>query len=213
MTLTIGLLIALIVPAACAYMSIRTGNFYYNLGVTGSCILLLAISPQPLVVIPLFACFLISIVGDYFMSHQQQNGRFYLFGIIGFFLAHACLIWYSAGKVDFTPWLLVVAVALAVGYGAYMAWRALPHVADTIMRVAICAYASISVLALIMGIGMSVDLIPRILYSLGVLSIVISDTIISECDFAGESRFGKLIMPTYFACHLLITASALVRMM
>ncbi len=213
MTLTTGLLIALIVPIFFAVMSIRTGNFYYNLGVTGVCILLLVASPQPMTVIPVMACLLISILGDYFMGHQQSDNKYYLFGIIAFFFAHCCLIWYSYNKTDYPIWLLVTGGLLAVGYGLYLAMRILPHIKDILMQVAVVLYASASVIALVMAIGMNVGILQRVLYALGVASIVFSDTLISECDFAGNQSPARGIMPTYFLCHLLITASCLVGMM
>lgn len=213
MTLTIGLLVALIVPIAFAVMSVRTGNYYYNLGVTGGCVALLLLSGQPMALLPLILSLLISIVGDYFMAHQQQSSSFYLYGMIGFFLAHACLLWYMFGRLEISWWMPVVAGALAIGYGLYLAMRILPNVTDLVMRIAMCAYASILVLAFAFALGFGVALLPRVLFALGVFSILFSDTVIAECDFAGEDRLSKLIMPSYFACHLLITASALVMLL
>ncbi len=213
MTLTTGLLIALIIPIFFAVMSIRTGNFYYNLGVTGVCILLLVFSPQPMAAVPVMACLLISILGDYFMGHQQNDNKYYLFGIVAFFFAHCCLIWYAAPKCDFPIWLFVVGGLLALGYGLYLAQRILPHVKDIKMQVAMVCYASASVIALMLAIGMNVPLLQRVLYALGVASIVFSDTLICECDFAGNQAPARAIMPTYFLCHLLITASCLVGML
>lgn len=210
MTLTTGLLIALIVPLFFAIMSVRTGNFYYNLGMTGSCIVLLVASPQPMALLPVVLCLLISILGDYFMGHQQSSNQFYLFGIIAFFCAHACLIWYSYTKLSFSPWLFALGAVLAIGYGAYLALRILPHVRDIKMQIAIIAYASVSVIALTMAVGMNVPLLQRALFALGVASIVVSDTLICESDFAGNPKPAPAIMPTYFLCHILITASCLV---
>ncbi|MDL2207008.1 lysoplasmalogenase [Eubacteriales bacterium OttesenSCG-928-N13] len=209
MTLTIGLLIALVVPIAGAIMSIRTGKYFYNLVVTGACAVLLMLCPDPMKYLPLILFLVISIVGDYFMGHQQHSHSYYLFGIIGFFLAHVCLVWYTFDKVSVEPWLLVVGGLLAVGYGVYLAIRILPDVDNNVMRVALCAYASVSVLSVTMMIGTPAPLITRVLMSLGTASILFSDTIISECDFAGNEKLSHLIMPTYFACHILIVAGAL----
>lgn len=213
MTLTTGLLIALVVPVVFAVMSIMTGNFYYNLGATGTCIILLAASPNPIAVVPVILCFLLSIAGDYFMGHQANSKQFYLFGIIAFFFSHCCLIWYSYPAVDYVLWQLILGAVLALGFGLYFAFRILPNVKDVKMQVAMVLYASVSVLSLMMAVSMNVPLLQRVLYALGVLSIVVSDTFIADCDFGGNDKLSKGIMPTYFLCHLLITASCLVSMM
>ncbi len=210
MTLPIGLLIALIVPVACAVMSIRTGTYYYNLGVTGACVVLLLLCGQPMAYLPLIVCLLVSMVGDYFMGHQQHSHRFYLYGIVSFLLAHCCLAWFAWDKLELSTWAMVIGALLAAGYGVYLSHRILPHAGNMAMRVALCAYAAISVLALVLAIALGWPTLPRVLFALGVLMIVFSDTVISECDFAEEDRLGFLIMPTYFSCHILITAAALV---
>ena len=213
MTLTTGLLIALIVPVFFALMSLRTGNFYYNICMTGSCIVLLFAMPNPIVALPVIVCFALSILGDYFMGHHNNSNRYYIFGMCTFFLAHVALVWYSYNKMDYAVWQLVLCGVLAIGYGIYLAMRIMPKVNDHVIRVAIIAYASISVIALTMGISLNVPMLQRVLYALGVASIVFSDTLICESDFVGNQRPARLIMPTYFLCHILITASLLVSTM
>ena len=210
MSLSTWLLIALIVPLFFAAMALYTKNFIYNACATATCAILLLATPNPLPILPVILCLLISIAGDYFMGHQKASELFYLFGIATFFLAHACLIWYSANKLDYSPWQLWIGIALAVAYGIYLAFRVLPNVAEIQLRIAIVAYACASIVALMMGIAMNLPLLQRILYAVGVASIVASDTLICETDFAGNHAPAPAIMPTYFACHLLITASILV---
>ena len=46
--------------------------------------------------------------------------------------------------------------------------------------------------------------------TLGLLCIVLSDTLIAESDFAGNRAAGAWILPTYFLCHILLALSAVV---
>ena len=66
------------------------------------------------------------------------------------------------------------------------------------------------IMALAMALCLSAPAIEKALYALGVASILFSDTIIAQSDFAGDDRFSFLIMPTYFGCHVLVTASVLI---
>ena len=213
MTLTTGLLIALVIPLFFAIMSVATGNFYYNILMTGSCVVLLLASPGVMVVIPIIVCLAVSILADYFMGHQHESSRYYLFGAIGFFIAHLCLIWYSIDKVNYATWQLIVGGMLAVGYGLYLAFRILSHVPHTGGQLAIALYSSVSVIALAMAVGLRAPMPQLMLYALSVASTLFSDTMICECDFAGNQRLSRSIMPSYFLGHLLLTAACLVGMM
>ena len=210
MTLSVGLLIGLIVPVLFTVLSLRTRNFYFNVGVTASCAVLVALSPAMMNALPVLCFFVLSIVGDYFMGHQGKDQRYYLFGIAGFFCAHGCLIWYSAARFANAPWVIWAGVALAVAYGLYLALRILPNVLQPAMVVAIGLYAAISLAALLTGAAQSVPMLQRVLYALGVAMIVFSDTMICEVDFAHNSVPQPAIMPTYFLCHILVAASILV---
>ena len=46
--------------------------------------------------------------------------------------------------------------------------------------------------------------------TLGLLCIVLSDTLIAESDVAGNRAAGAWILPTYFLCHILLALSAIV---
>ena len=46
--------------------------------------------------------------------------------------------------------------------------------------------------------------------TLGLLCIVLSDTLIAESDFAGNRAAEAWILPTYFLCHILLALSAVV---
>ena len=94
---------------------------------------------------------------------------------------------------------------LAAGYGLYLARRILPRVNDARMRLAIVLYMLISAASL--GFSLAA---PGAARTLGLLCIVLSDTLIAESDFAGNRAAGAWILPTYFLCHILLALSAVV---
>lgn len=208
--MNIALVILLVIPIALAVWGTYSRRYYCNLGVTGSCALLLLLSGHMPGVLPLIAALAVSIVGDYFMAHQRSGRNYYLYGICGFGVAHALYIWYAAMRFSFNWPAAIAAIVLAALYGVYLAMRVLPQANDMPMRIAICVYASVSIMALAMALCLSAPAIEKALYALGVASILFSDTIIAQSDFAGDDRFSFLIMPTYFGCHVLVTASVLI---
>ena len=203
--------IALIVPVACACARMRTGRYFWNIGVTGTCVLILTMAGKTAALFPMIAALLISIAGDYFMAHQKNAPRNYLLGVSGFFLAHAVFIIYAVSRPQNWPLAGACALVLAAGYIPYALRCVLPHVQDLAMRIALLSYALISCAGLALACGMTVPLPERLTYLAGMAMIVLSDTLIAEADFAGRHKLERLILPTYFACHILVTASGILQ--
>ena len=154
---------------------------------------------------PLFFGLIVSVAADWFMAHKAGRTGWYLCGIGGFFAAHALFLWDVLLDASLAPLPFLAFALLAAGYGLYLARRILPRVSDARMRPAIVLYMLISAASL--GFSLAV---PDAARTLGLLCIVLSDTLIAESDFAGNRAAGAWILPTYFLCHILLALSAVV---
>ena len=154
---------------------------------------------------PLFFGLIVSVAADWFMAHKAGRTGWYLCGIGGFFAAHALFLWDVLLDASLAPLPFLAFALLAAGYGLYLARRILPRVSDARMRLAIELYMLISAASL--GFSLAA---PGAARTLGLLCIVLSDTLIAESDFAGNRAAGAWILPTYFLCHILLALSAVV---
>ena len=154
---------------------------------------------------PLFFGLIVSVAADWFMAHNAGRTGWYLCGIGGFFAAHALFLWDVLLDASLAPLPFLAFALLAAGYGLYLARRILPRVSDARMRLAIVLYMLISAASL--GFSLAA---PGAARTLGLLCIVLSDTLIAESDFAGNRAAGAWILPTYFLCHILLALSAVV---
>ena len=154
---------------------------------------------------PLFFGLIVSVAADWFMAHKAGRTGWYLCGIGGFFAAHALFLWDVLLDASLAPLPFLAFALLAAGYGLYLARRILPRVSDARMRLAIVLYMLISAASL--GFSLAA---PGAARTLGLLCIVLSDTLIAESDFAGNRAAGAWILPTYFLCHILLALSAVI---
>ena len=154
---------------------------------------------------PLFFGLIVSVAADWFMAHKAGRTGWYLCGIGGFFAAFALFLWDVLLDASLAPLPFLAFALLAAGYGLYLARRILPRVSDARMRLAIVLYMLISAASL--GFSLAA---PGAARTLGLLCIVLSDTLIAESDFAGNRAAGAWILPTYFLCHILLALSAVV---
>ncbi len=154
---------------------------------------------------PLFFGLIVSVAADWFMAHKAGRTGWYLCGIGGFFAAHALFLWDVLLDASLAPLPFLAFALLAAGYGLYLARHILPRVSDARMRLAIVLYMLISAASL--GFSLAA---PGAARTLGLLCIVLSDTLIAESDFAGNRAAGAWILPTYFLCHILLALSAVV---
>lgn len=205
-----GWLLLFLIPAACGYMAIRTGGYGWKVGVTGSCIVLLLLLTQGdifaagwALLVALFA----SLAGDYFLSHKENGGDFYLYGIAAFFVAHLFYIVYACGRFAWNAWVVVLGLLLLAGYGYYFFRMAVGHIPGK-LRLAALAYCLISVVSMALSFGVQLPGFAKVLYILGILSIAFSDTMICETDFVGNAKWSFLILPTYYACHIAVSMAA-----
>ena len=193
----------LAIPLAAATLRCVRPWFALNAIVSLSCAaIVLAVRGA---VSPLFFGLIVSVAADWFMAHKAGRTGWYLCGIGGFFAAHALFLWDVLLDASLAPLPFLAFALLAAGYGLYLARRILPRVSDARMRLAIVLYMLISAASL--GFSLAA---PGAARTLGLLCIVLSDTLIAESDFAGNRAAGAWILPTYFLCHILLALSAVV---
>ena len=193
----------LAIPLAAAALRCVRPWFALNAIVSLSCAaIVLAVRGA---VSPLFFGLIVSVAADWFMAHKAGRTGWYLCGIGGFFAAHALFLWDVLLDASLAPLPFLAFALLAAGYGLYLARRILPRVSDARMRLAIVLYMLISAASL--GFSLAA---PGAARTLGLLCIVLSDTLIAESDFAGNRAAEAWILPTYFLCHILLALSAVV---
>jgi len=201
---------ALLVPIAAMVMGLRTHKFGWNCLLTLSCAAIVALTGRGLLVVPLIAALGLSIIGDFFMAHKKGRTMWYIGGISGFLLAHIAFIWYAAGRFAGGVRIYIAGAALLFMMGWYLVKRVLPKISSRPMQIAVSLYALVSGLSVIAAAGMHAPEFERILYAVGIAMIAFSDTMIAELDFVGNKECGVYIMPTYYLCHILVAASAVV---
>jgi len=210
----LALWIALLVPIAAMYMGMKTKKYVWNCVLTLSCAAIVLLTGRGMMMAPLVAALVISVVADYFMGHKSGKPMRYIYGIAGFLLAHIGFCVYSLGRFAGSPRIYIAGAALLGMIGWYLKARVLPKLkGNKPMQIAVGAYSLVSVLSLIAAAGLQgATPFENLLYAVGIAIIVFSDTMIAETDFVGNKEWASFIMPTYYLCHILVAASAVVGM-
>ena len=152
------------------------------------------------------AAFVMSMVGDYFLSNRRGHEAYFLLGIAAYFLAHLGYLAFalSNGRVS---WLALA--ILLTGYMAYYLLKLRPAIGDPLLSIAVLAYLLISCFALAAAIGLRLPRLARGFYVAGLCLIVLSDTLISFTEFLRYRDLNGLILPTYYLAHVSITLCVL----
>ncbi len=204
--------VALIVPVFAMVMGLKTHRFGWNCVLTLSCAAIAALTKRGPMMIPMVVALCLSVIGDYFMAHKGARTAWYIAGIAGFLLAHAAFIWYAGQRFQGSPRIWIAGAALLVMLGLYLVKRVLPHVKVTPMRVAVSLYALVSIVSVVAAAGMKGKPLEALFYTLGIMLIAFSDTMIAENDFVRNKDAFVYIMPSYYLCHICVAASAIIGM-
>lgn len=196
-----------------AILALLGHGFVFQSGTAGVAILvlLLLLLNRQLPVkeaIPLIFAFLCSICGDWFLSHRYGESIRFVYGVACFFCAHVGFLWYALlrGKVRWKFTVILLAVYLLFYFVMLY-----PNFTDKATMFAVLAYLLISGVSMGAAVGIRGNRISRLTFAIGVGLLLFSDTIIGLREFAGYTSLGKLILPTYYLCHICITYSVLVR--
>lgn len=205
----------ILIPVVFAALQLMKNKYIFSPLTTLSC----AAISAPFAPV-LAAALVVSAIGDFFMAHKGNNQVLYLLGIAGFFLAHVVFIAHAVlqvlGSAHAALFLgqnihippvrvgLIAGIILLIIYLPYLLLRVIRKV-PKLLQIPVVLYTLVSVAGLACAIATG-DMI----YALGIASILFSDTMIAECDFVGNRSAGRLIMPTYYLCHILVALSALI---
>jgi len=205
-------IISLIIPL---YLSIRgslKSNFINHTAATLSCAAILIIFgglPFAKKGWPLIFALLISVAGDYFLSHKSSIKFSYVKGIACFFIAHVLYITFFMLVGNKGIFKYVFLVFALTGGLIYFFIRLQPHIIGIPMKIAVLSYLVVSIISLSFVMNLRIHPLALTLLILGIALLVFSDTMIAEKDFMRYP--GRLpIIPTYLASHFFLTSGGLI---
>ena len=146
--------------------------------------------------------FVFSIIGDWFLSNKEDSFLMFAVGIAMYFLAHLGYLVFALynGSLNrnFTGILLVIYLV----FFFIVLW---PAINEPILLIAVLIYLLISCISPGAAINLKGKSIVRWSYFAGIALILFSDTIISFKEFTSYQKMNFLILPTYYAAHIIIT--------
>ena len=202
-----------LLPAIFAILALQGLGFGYKAGVTISCLLIIIVAHRIRhtklsdfwwIII----AFIFSIIGDWFLSNKGDSFLMFATGIGLYFLAHAGYLVYALrhGRLN--------KVFTAVVLGVYLVFFILvlrQAIDEPILLYTTLIYLLISCLSLGASAGIESANAVKWSYFSGITLILFSDTIISFKEFTSYQELNFLILPTYYAAHMLITYALVVR--
>jgi len=188
-----------LIPACFALMQLKTHRYIFSALTTLSCAAV-ALLNAPTMAAALF----VSFIGDYFMAHKGKSEFKYLLGIAGFLLGHLVFIAHALLRAQHVREGLLAAAVLALWFTPYLLLRVIKRV-PKLLRIPVLMYTFVSIAGLACGV-----MTGNLAYILGIAMLLFSDTMIAESDFVGNRSTGRLILPTYYLCHILVTLSTLI---
>lgn len=202
----------LAVPLAFAACALAFHDFGFKAAVTGSCMALLILAAiftgRSLWKIGLIlVAFLLSIGGDWFLSHRHGEIFRFISGIALFFLAHTGYLLYALQRG--TLHYRILGVVLLVYLVFFFGWLS-PAIDHFALTTAVFLYLVISCVSL--GAAAGIETLPRtakVFFVGGILLILFSDTLIALKEFLACGEWAFLILPTYYLSHIFITVALL----
>jgi len=205
--LSMGLLL---VPVACAALAQAGCGYWVHVAVPIACAFIIGFLSRKEVRLTkwlLIAALAFSIAGDRILKHRGDDVLLFVYGILLFLIAHVGFLAFCLknGKIQ---WRFLI--VLAVGYGLFFALKLMPSITDPLLLAAVLLYLVVSCFSLAAAVGLRFSLPARWLFTAGIACIVFSDTLIACCEFLHACGFyHSLMMPTYYAAHILITAAVI----
>jgi hypothetical protein len=171
----------------------------------GSIALLIVYYDKLLVVIDVWViimAFVCSMIGDYFLSHMQEDTTFFIIGISFYLLAHIGYLIFSLlnGTIHWKSTIGLTMVFLVFFYFALY-----PTLEDKTLALMVLFYLLVSCVSLGAALGLKVTPAVKWPYIIGIALILFSDTIISFTEFIHYDVFNFLILPTYYLAQIAIT--------
>jgi len=203
----------LTVPLLSGILALSHFGFLFKAGVAGSGILILGWIysgefKQNRDVVAIFAAFLFSIVGDWFLSNRNGETSRFVMGIAMFFVAHVGYLTFGllSGRLNrlFTAIILVV-------YLSFFLLLLSPGIKSDALMMAAFSYLLISCFSLGAALGIEGKPVFRWLYISGIAMVLFSDTLIALREFTKFGDLDFLVLPTYYLAQMSVTASLMSR--
>ena len=201
----------LLIPIISGIFAVAGCGFPFRAGVSVSCaVILWLMSGQELrrTVRWVIAALLVSGVADWFMMHSRTIHAYFLYGVCLFFAAHVGFLVFCLKHGHMNRWLLL---SVLTGYLFFFFLVLRPAISEPLLLAAVLAYLLISCFSLAAAVGLRLPDMAHWCFIAGIALLVFSDTIIALKDFAGYRALGFLILPTYFASHVMITLALMKR--
>jgi uncharacterized membrane protein YhhN len=200
----------LLIPVVCAVLASIRYSYWVHVAIPVACAVFvgcLSLKEVSRTKWLLIAALAFSVAGDWMLKHRGGDVRMFVCGIALFFVAHAEFLAFCLknGKIR-----LPLLGALLAGYSIFFAGKLLPAIPDAILSTAVRLYILISCFSLAAAPGLRLPLLSRWLFTAGIACIVFSDTLIACCEFLQECElYHLLMMPAYYAAHILVTAAVI----
>ena len=200
--------LSLIIPILFTVFAVTGHGFFFRAGVSASCAIILWIMSKQTVsrhIWWVIAALIVSIAADWFMTRKGVL-VYFLFAIILFFMAHTgfFLFCLKNGRIN---WRFLLPVL--TGYLIFFFAILFPAIKPTYLLVAVLAYLIISCFSLSAAVGLRLPAMAHWCFAAGIALLVFSDTIIALNIFVKYKDLNFLILPTYFASHVMVTLALL----
>jgi hypothetical protein len=200
--------LSLIIPILFTVFAVTGHGFFFRAGVSASCAIILWIMSKQTVSSHIWwviAALIVSIAADWFMTRKGVL-VYFLFAIILFFMAHTgfFLFCLKNGRIN---WRFLLPVL--TGYLIFFFAILFPAIKPTYLLVAVLAYLIISCFSLSAAVGLRLPAMAHWCFAAGIALLVFSDTIIALNIFVKYKDLNFLILPTYFASHVMVTLALL----
>jgi uncharacterized membrane protein YhhN len=204
--------IALIVPATLWILACVRSSFQRHTQVTASCVLILLIWGQAALSASgrsLLAGLMLSIAGDFFLSYRKGRQTWYACGIGCFFCAHVMFLLYGLFQGILLLNAMILFILITTACLIYFIKKLRPVLSSIGFRALVLLYILVSAASFAFAMSLQGNLITRISFPIAIGLILFSDILITQTDFLYNKKHARLIIPTYLAAHLLITAAGL----
>jgi len=203
--------IVLFIPATFAVLAWMGWGYVFRAAVSVSCAVIVWLMAKQInkgskwYVI---AALLLSICGDWFLSHRRGIPVRFIYGVCLYFMAHVGFLCFCLknGRVN-----RYVLIALLTGFLMFFFVALRPALSQPALFISILAYLIVSCLSLAAATGLHLAPLVRWCFVFGIALLVFSDTLIALNEFVGYKDLRFLIMPTYYAAHIFVTMALILR--
>lgn len=196
-----------LLPLFFSVLAVLGFGFAYKAAVTLSCLLIIFLSLKERITQLsntwyIILAFVFSIIGDWFLSNKGDSFLMFAAGIGLYFLAHAGYLVYALKNGTLHQVFTGIVLLVYLVFFILVLW---PAIEEPVLLAAVLIYLLISCISVGAAVGIRASANEKWSFIAGIILILFSDTIISFKEFTAYQELNYLILPTYYAAHLLIT--------